>query len=119
MGKIPRSSPFYGLSGRLGNMVFRQVKGETIVVTYNGSRKSVTSGQRKASERFRGASRQAKAALLDPVVCTYYEKKKVRMNLTSAYVAAVTDILRNGCLDRTDTPKQKRSGPRDDLKKPR
>ena len=100
-------------------MVFRQVKGETIVVTYSGSRKSVTAEQRKASERFRGASQQAKAALFDPAVRAYYEKKKVRMNLTSAYVAAVTDILRNGCLDRTDTSKKKRSAPGDDLKKPR
>ena len=109
MAKIPRNSILFGLSGRMGDVVYRQVNGETIAAVYNPSTKPQTERQRRQADKMRVAAPQAKEALRDDNVRAYYEKKKDKVKLSSAYLTAVTDIMRHGCLDEIKTPvKRKR-----------
>jgi hypothetical protein len=108
MAKIPPSSPLHGLSGRIGNLIYRQVNGETIVQAYTPPQGEPTEAQRQHANKMRQASMQAKAALEDLAVRSYYEKKTKRLNASNAYVAALTDILRNGCIDKIGKSKKKK-----------
>jgi hypothetical protein len=84
-----------GLSGMLGGViVFRQVRGKTVVS--NRPRKPVRQSelQRENRVRFRAASSYAKEAMHDPEKKERYKIRARKLNLPNAYTAALTDYLR-------------------------
>jgi hypothetical protein len=116
MAKIPPSSPLHGLSGRIGNLLYRQVNGETIVQVYTAPKGARSAAQQQHTHKMRQATQQAKTALNDPAVRAYYESKRKRLNAPNAYVAALTDILRNGCIDKIQKPNSKIQRFKDSIK---
>lgn len=94
-----------GASGRVGDVVFRQFQGKTIVQVYTEPKQRRTELQKLFNHKMREAAIQARAALRNPAVKAHYEKKKKRLNVTSAYTAACTDFLRQGYIDKVDTSK--------------
>ena len=94
-----------GASGRVGDLVFRQFQGKTIVQAYTESTVPRSELQKVFNHKMREAASHARAALRNPAVKAHYEKKKKRLNVTSAYTAACTDFLRNGRIDHVDTSK--------------
>lgn len=105
MAKLSPSSLLNGVSGKIGGLVFRQVNGKTVVQAYQESRVKRSELQVLFNDKMRLASSHAKVALRDPAVRAYYEKKKKRLNVSSAYTAACTDFMRHGRIDKIDTSK--------------
>lgn len=105
MAKLSPTSMMHGASGKVGGLVFRQVHGETIVQGYREPRMKRSALQLVFNNKMRMASFHARAALANPAVKAHYEKKKRRLNVSSAYTAACTDFLRHGRIDTVDTSK--------------
>lgn len=95
----------YGASGKVGNLVFRQVNGKTVVQAYQETKVKRSELQGLFNDKMRVAAGHARTALRDPKVKAHYEKKKKRLNVSSAYTAACTDFLRHGRIDKVDTSK--------------
>jgi hypothetical protein len=84
-----------GLSGMIGDViVFRQLRGKTIVANKPRRPRSESAPQRENRLRFRTASAFAKLALKDPQKKAYYVAKARKLNLPNAYTAALTDYMR-------------------------
>ena len=94
MAKIKFDPTIMGMSGKLGNVVFRQLaNGETVVSARPKKSKAKPSQAQNAHrQRFKEAAAYAKSALEDPEVCVVYEKMAVGTHLTP-YNIAVTDYL--------------------------
>jgi hypothetical protein len=105
MATIPKSSVMHGASGKAGDLVFRQFNGKTVVQAYDPPIVKRSPLQKVFNHKMREAARHAKTALRDPAVRAHYEKKKKRLNVTSAYTAACTDFLRQGRIYNIHTTK--------------
>jgi hypothetical protein len=105
MATIPKSSIMHGASGKVGDLVFRQFNGKTVVQAYDPPAIKRSPLQKVFNNKMREAAHHAKTALRDPAVRAHYEKKKKRLNINSAYTAACTDFLRHGRIDSIDTTK--------------
>ncbi len=95
MATIKNNALLIGLSGKFGDVIFRQRNGKTILC--NRPRKSSfkpTPSQQKTHNRFKEAAAYATRIMQDPDRRAEYESKlaKVTGNL---YTAIVTDYLRN------------------------
>lgn len=94
-----------GLRGTLGKLVFRTVRGKTILATRPKAPRKQSELQREHRRRFRRAAALAKAAMLDPQKKAYYWKKANELKLPNAYTAAITDYMRKPVVSRLDTSK--------------
>lgn len=99
MATIVKNFLTEGLSGRIGNVVFRQVKtgggrARTVVTMRPQRRKSVTPQQKAWNEVFRNAACYAKSQMLDPVRKAHYTAQAKKAGLGSPYIAAVKDFLK-------------------------
>lgn len=94
MAKVKFNSIVSGMSGKVGNMVFRQLaNGKTVVSARpNTSRVKLSEAQAAQRQRFKEAATYAKSALEDPEVCLIYEKMAVGTHLTP-YNMAIADYL--------------------------
>jgi metal-dependent hydrolase (beta-lactamase superfamily II) len=105
MATLSPSSIMYGASGLVGGLIFRQINGKTVVSAYHSPRPKRTELQRVFNDKMRLAAWHARAAMLNPATRAHYEKKKKRLNVSSAYTAACTDFLRHGKIEMIDTSK--------------
>lgn len=85
--------------GGLGKVVvFKQMYGKTVMTNYPRKvtlpRERQSAAQRGTRDNFRNAAAYAKHVLRDPVQKAYYEKRKIKLGLYSAYQAAITDYMR-------------------------
>ncbi|WP_276373606.1 hypothetical protein [Chryseolinea sp. H1M3-3] len=94
MAIIENNILLHGISGKLGNVVFRQLNGKTIMCLPPQRRAAPTAIQKEQRERFRLATMYAKMALDDPDLKYMYEKAAKKLKSTSAYAAAVADYLK-------------------------
>jgi hypothetical protein len=79
-----------GLSGKLGKtLVFKIVRGKTIVCSYTASQKKQTVHQQINRERFKVASAWAKTTLLNLERKEHYHQKAKELKLPNAYTAAI------------------------------
>jgi hypothetical protein len=107
MAIIHSNSFVKGFSGSLGSVVFRQLRGKTIM---SGKPDKVTKQstlQRENRTRFKAASAWAKAQMLDPDKKSYYWRKAKKLKLPNAYTAAVSDYMRKGEIKEIDTRQYK------------
>lgn len=84
-----------GLSGMLGKtLMFKTVRGKTIVCRYTASQKKQTARQQANREQFKQAATWAKATMLNPVQKAYYQQRAKELKLPNGYTAAVQAYLR-------------------------
>lgn len=85
---------FGGISGRVGNVVFRQKNGKTVVCQRPARGKKKPSNKQLAhQQRFKEAAEFAKEELQDPERRAYYEWMARKLKLSSAYTTAVKFFL--------------------------
>ena len=82
-----------GLSGKLGNVVFRQSRGKTIVSSRPVVKAEPTERQLAQRARFEEAARFASTAIENPKTFSSYQQMAKRQHRSSAYQAALTDHL--------------------------
>jgi hypothetical protein len=91
MAKQSRNIVTQGTSGKLGNLVFRQVDGETVISVAPRKRKVTTEPQKEQMSKFQRATLYAKMVLADPETAAEYGKAaKKGLN---AYNVAVADFF--------------------------
>lgn len=84
-----------GISGKLGNYVFKQVRGKTTICPCPPKPTTQSESQKGTRDRFRKASAWAKNILLDGDQKAYYQKKARKLKLPNAYTAAIADYMRS------------------------
>jgi hypothetical protein len=83
------------LRGAIGDLIFRQYNGKTVVsVRPVYKNETNTDGRRQLRGRFRDATMHASNAMEDPKKKAYYQQKAQQLKLPNAYTAAITDYLR-------------------------
>jgi hypothetical protein len=91
---LKRSALITGLSGKIGDLVFKQVNGKQVVARLpKYKRKLPTAVQAAQRKRFAEAARQARELLQDPLQSEYYN----RMSLTKhvpGYSLLIGELLR-------------------------
>lgn len=90
-----KNSPLVGLSGTLGDMVFRTFNGKTYVYQKSDEPRKESVAQKRNREKFSLASQQAKQALQDETRLRYYQLEALRLKLPNAYTAALQEMLNN------------------------
>jgi hypothetical protein len=97
-----------GFSGSLGPVVFRQLRGKTIIASKCDKILKKQSGQQRQNrDRFKAASIWAKQQMLDEEKKAYYWRKAKKLKLPNAYTAAVCDYMRKGEIKEIDTRQYK------------
>lgn len=82
-----------GVSGRIGDIVFRQAGGKTIISKRPVVKARPTERQLAQRLRFEEAARFASTAIENPKMFSSYQQMAKRQHRTSAYQAALTDHL--------------------------
>jgi hypothetical protein len=81
--------------GAIGDLVFRQYNGKTVVSARPVYKNETnTEARRQLRGRFRDATMHASNAMEDPKKKAYYQQKARQLKLPNAYTAAITDYLR-------------------------
>lgn len=85
-----------GMTGMIGNLVFRNVNGSIIVSSRPRkiSKKKETALQKKTRDNFRRVAAQVKRKLLDPKVKEHYKREAKRLKLPNAYTAALKEGMK-------------------------
>jgi len=96
-----------GFSGAIGNLLFRQLHGKTIVSRKPHVRKKQSELQRTNRLKFRDASYWAKVTVRDPERKAYYLRMAKKLKLPNAYTAAISDYMRKGEIKEIDTRQYK------------
>lgn len=95
MATISNNIVTEGFRGMIGNqLVFRQVRGKTIVSNKPKAPRYQSALQKDNRIRFRHAAEYAKAVMKDPQKKAYYQAKARKQDLPNAYTAALTDYMR-------------------------
>jgi hypothetical protein len=88
-----KNSPLEGLSGTLGDMVFRTWNGRTYVYVKSDEPRKESVAQKKNRDKFRLASMKAKEVLVDETSRRHYQIEALRLKLPNAYTAALQDMM--------------------------
>ncbi len=97
MAKLEKNLFLQGASGMLGGqLVYRNVNGETIVSSRPMRRREISETQKRQNTRFKYASVFAKHAIQDDVLGPIYSTAVTRIpKYSNPYVLAVTDYLKS------------------------
>lgn len=102
MAKFKMNKMVEGATGKVGNMVFRQV-GRTTLYTQAPERSAVTSEkQRSQRMRFKRAASYAKSCLADPALKAMYEARANGEEFLTAFNQALTDYMHAPKIDSVD-----------------
>jgi hypothetical protein len=103
MAKFRMNKMVDSATGKVGNMVFRQV-GRRTLYTQAPEREHVvtTVGQRAQRDRFKRAVSYARNCILDPVLKEAYEKRTGGKEFLTGFNVAVTDYLHAPKIDSVD-----------------
>ena len=103
MAKIADNIILTGIKGMLGDMlVFREVKGQTIVSTKPKKPTSRTQKQQEGQERFKKAVAYAKSAMADADTKALYATG-ISSRCSSAHQVAIADYLNGPRIESIDT----------------
>ena len=94
MARVPKTSLLYGVSGKLGPFVLRQVGGQTVVQAAEGpGRRAPRSPAQQAHlDRMYQAQLYAKAQIRDPTAKARYATR-IDQRCRSAYAVAIADYM--------------------------
>lgn len=89
------NSPLEGLSGTLGDLIFRTWNGKTFVNPKPNrfKKRKQSTAQQSTRTRFSEASFRAKLMLRDPAMREQYQRKALELKLPNAYTAALRDEM--------------------------
>ena len=90
---VLKNSPLEGLSGTLGDLVFRTRDGKTHVYAKSSKPRKESAAQKKHRERFRNASMKAQLLLEDETKMAHYHHEALLQGLPNAYTAALRDMM--------------------------
>ena len=107
MAIVRTNNVIRGLSGSMGSLVIRNMRGKTIVSAKAKPRRKESPLQNENRMKFRMASGYAKRAMLDPDKKAYYWRKAKKLKLPNAYTAALSDYMRKGEVKEIDTRQYK------------
>ncbi|MBT1706433.1 hypothetical protein [Chryseosolibacter indicus] len=92
---ISTSQLHRNLRGALGDLIFRNYNGKTVVsMRPKYKNETNTEARRQARGKFREATFFASHAMMDKKLKAYYMQKARQLKLPNAYTAAITDYLR-------------------------
>ena len=85
-----------GFRGKLGELVFRNIRGKTFVsvAARKPDKRKESLAQRNTRLKFKEASCWAKNVILDPERNAYYKERAEACKLSNAYTAAVREYMR-------------------------
>ena len=94
LARVPKTSLLYGISGKLGPFVLRQVGGQTVVQAAEapGRRAPRSPAQQAHLDRMYQAQRYAKAQIRDPAAKARYATR-IDQRRRSAYAVAIADYM--------------------------
>ena len=101
MSKVEMHAPFTTFSGTIGKLVYRNVRGKTIVAMRPTRKGPPSEAALAYQQHFTRGSRWAKAALLDEEKGPFYQALGKKMEI-SAYAAAMSDFLKRPSLEALD-----------------
>ena len=101
MSKTDVHAPFNTFSGTIGKLVYRNVRGRTIVALRPKRKGPPSEAALAYQQHFTRGSRWAKAALLDEEKGPFYQALGKKMEI-SAYAAAMSDFLKVPSLEALD-----------------
>ena len=107
MAIVRTNNVLRGISGSMGNIVIRNMRGKTIVSSKVRSQRKESPLQNENRMKFKLASGYAKCAMLDPDKKAYYWRKAKKLKLPNAYTAALSDYMRRGEIKEIDTRQYK------------
>jgi hypothetical protein len=95
MAKIKLNPMINGLSGKVGNMIFRRLANGEVSVSLAPARSQAKPSESQTAhrQRFKQAAAYAKAALADPETRAYYEAAAAGSHKTP-YNLALSDYLK-------------------------
>ncbi|MGC3944819.1 MAG: hypothetical protein QM762_09920 [Chryseolinea sp.] len=102
MARMNNSGLFAGISGRVGNLVFRRTVNGIVVANRPKKSNRTTPAQDAVRYRFADAAFYARAHMLDPVTQELYASG-VNKKCTSPYAVAMSDYLRRPSVERITT----------------
>jgi hypothetical protein len=105
MARIKLNDIAEGISGMIGELVFRTYRGKTYMARRPSKAKNESESQRNTRSRFKLATQYAKQMMADPERKAYYNKKAKKLHLPNAYTAAITDYMRKPAVQRIDASK--------------
>ena len=94
MAIVKKNTITKGLSGTIGDLVFRQSRGRTIVVQKPKKSEKVSEAQSERRSKFQEAVHYAKSCMADASLKAYYEKEAKRKPRTHAYNLAISDYMK-------------------------
>lgn len=81
-----------GFTGAIGDLIFRNYNGKTIVSLRPVYKNETnTEARKQARGRFRDATQHASHAMDNPKLKAYYTQKARQLKVPNAYTAAITD----------------------------
>jgi hypothetical protein len=94
MAKIKLNPLFDGISGRIGDVVFKKSRNGEVIISKCPDMSNVkcSEAQRAQRERFKRANAYARAAMADPDVRAIYEEMATQES-TSAFAEARSDYF--------------------------
>lgn len=104
MARVPKNSLLSGISGKLGNLVLRQVGGQTVVQAAEapGRRAPRSPAQQAHLDRMYRAQLYAKAQIRDPAAKARYATR-IDERRRSAYAVAIADYMHAPRITALDT----------------
>lgn len=95
MAKVKKNVMIEGLSGRVGNLVFKQYGDKTVVSKWpdHDPNRIPTPGEARQRGRIKEASAMAKSILATEEGNAYYQAARLRLGKHSAYHTAVFDYF--------------------------
>lgn len=96
MARVKDNIVTTGLSGKVGNIVFRKRGHKTTAYVLSSRKAPLSEKQKDAQLRFAAAVASARKALKDPVEVKRFEQIAVQTKKESVYSAAIAWFM-NGC----------------------
>lgn len=83
-----------GLSGAIGDLIFKQSEGQTVVLRKPKKPETVSEAQAKRRTKFQEAVDYAKACMADEALKAHYVQEAKRKPRTHAYNLAISDYMK-------------------------
>jgi len=95
MAKVKKNPILKGLSGRIGNLVFKEYGDKTVVCQrpVHDPKREPTGGEARQRTRIKEAAAKAKSVLAKEEGNAYYQAARQRLGKQSAYHTAVYDFF--------------------------
>ena len=101
MSRVEMHAPFTTFSGTIGKLVYRKVKGKTIVTVKPDANRPLSEAEVAHRQDFAQAAAWAKAALQDKELRPFYEALGKQRDIP-ARAAAISDFLKRPALEALD-----------------